>query len=148
MSHPHGLPPMRAAALVRDVLVFQGKLLLDGARDALLIPASLLAGAWDLLRGRGSRDGSFARVLAWGRRSERYINLFGVQGRPFDGSSPGDPFADLDGLIAMIEAQLLDPARRAQLSEAARSQLERALERLRRTRSSAAGASSDDRQDP
>jgi len=116
----------RTIAYLRHVLVFQGKLLIDGARDALLIPASLGAAVIDLLCGHTEHRGMFARVLAWGRRSERFINLFGPPaGVPH--TRPADPGMDLDGALAALEAQLRDPARRAQLTETARRRLEATL---------------------
>ena len=117
----------RTIAYLRHVLVFQGKLLIDGARDALLIPASLGAAVIDLLCGHTEHRGMFARVLAWGRRSERFINLFGPPAEALQGTRPADPVMDLDGALAALEAQLRDPARRAQLTETARRRLEATL---------------------
>ncbi|HSN73128.1 MAG TPA: hypothetical protein VLT59_16550 [Steroidobacteraceae bacterium] len=122
--------PGRIARLLRDVVVFQGKLLLDGARDALLIPVSLGAAAWDIFFGRDDEHGAFRSVLAWGRRTERFINLFDtVDGRP----PPQRPHGtnDLDAIIATIESQLLDSSRRAALSESARAHLAAVVERLK-----------------
>ena len=64
-------------ALARETAIFQIKLLADGIRDALLIPISLVAGALGILRGGEGCDREFREVIRLGRRSERWINLFG-----------------------------------------------------------------------
>lgn len=63
--------------LLWDALIFQLKLALDGTRDLLLIPISIAATLWGMLFGGDEPDRYFKRVLAWGRRSEVWINLFG-----------------------------------------------------------------------
>ncbi len=69
--------------LLREAAVLQLKLLVDGLRDALLIPLSLVAAAVGLLRGGDDCELEFRRVIKLGRRSERWINLFGDH-RPLD----------------------------------------------------------------
>ena len=63
--------------LFRQAAVLQLKLVADGLRDAVLIPVSLVAAAVGLLRGGDDCDTEFRRVIDLGRRSERWINLFG-----------------------------------------------------------------------
>jgi len=120
------------AGFVRDVIVFQGKLVLDGARDALLIPASLVAGVLDLLLGRTHEPGAFDRVLSFGRRTERFINLFGRRGEPLGSVGPERWPEDVDELVAVLESRLVDPEKRAELSTTARARLLAIIERLRR----------------
>ena len=75
------------AKLIREAAVLQIKLLADGFRDAVLIPVSLFAALIGLLRGGDEPDREYRRVIKLGRRSERWINLFGHQ-RPLGKSSP------------------------------------------------------------
>ena len=63
--------------LLRTVVIFQFKLFVDGLRDVILVPVSIIAAALDLLSGAPSTSGNFASVMNMGRRSERYIDLFG-----------------------------------------------------------------------
>ena len=63
--------------LIRDAAILQFKLMVDGIRDAMLIPVSLVAALVGFLRGGEQPDLEFQRVLELGRRSERWINLFG-----------------------------------------------------------------------
>ena len=84
--------------LFRQAAVLQLKLVADGLRDAVLIPVSLVAAAVGLLRGGDDCDTEFRRVIDLGRRSERWINLFGHH-RPI-----GDaPSGSMDAIIDQVE---------------------------------------------
>jgi hypothetical protein len=63
--------------LIRETVTFQIKLMVDGLRDAVLIPVSLIAALVGFLRGGDEPDREFRQVIRLGRRSERWINLFG-----------------------------------------------------------------------
>ncbi len=121
-------PPSRATVL-RDVAVLQVKLIVDGFRDLLLVPASLVAGAIGLLRGDGGAD--FYKLLRLGRDSERWINLFGALDREADGSAPGDG-DDIERLVTRVESFVVDEYRHGHLSGQAREQIEGAVDKLRR----------------
>src|SRR3954454_11092079 len=61
---------------IRDVVVFQIKLLLDNLRDLVLMPVALAAAIIDLLY-RGEREGAlFYKVLRWGAHSEEVIDVY------------------------------------------------------------------------
>ena len=53
--------------LIRDVAVLQVKLVVDGLRDVLLSPASLIAALGDLILGRNRAHGHFYQVVRFGR---------------------------------------------------------------------------------
>jgi hypothetical protein len=86
--------------LVWDVVLFQFKLLADGVRDIVLSPLSIIAAVLGLVAGGDDPQQYFRRLLRLGRRSERWINLFGHKHR--DGTSD----------------QLMDPLRERLFSEA------------------------------
>jgi len=114
--------------LVRDVAVLQLKLVVDGFRDLLLVPASLVAGVISLFRG----SGEFYDLLRLGRRSEHWINLFGALdrgGRPAGEQSPDE----IERLVERVEAFVVDEYRHGHLSGQAREQVERAVRRIRET---------------
>ena len=68
--------------LLRDVGVLQVKLIIDGFRDLLLVPASLIAGLISLVNTQNGKPGSeFYELVSVGRQSERWINLFGAADR-------------------------------------------------------------------
>lgn len=72
---------MARSSLMRDVIVFQGKLLLDAFKDVLLGPASLIVALVDLLRPGPRSELLFYRVLAYGKTAERTIDLFSAVGQ-------------------------------------------------------------------
>ena len=90
--------------LLREAAVLQLKLLVDGLRDAILIPMSLVAALIGLLRGGPDCDREYRRVLKLGRRSERWINLFGNQ-RPLGKSGTA---GSLDSILEQVESTVLD----------------------------------------
>ena len=103
--------------LIRDVTVLQIKLLVDGLRDALLVPVSLLAAILGLLRGGENADQEFQRVLKLARRSERWINVFGHDtswGRPDSANS-------LDHLLDRVETVVMEQYRKGRSTEEARA---------------------------
>jgi hypothetical protein len=94
--------------LVRDTAILQLKLLVDGLRDALLIPISLVAALIGLLRGGPDCEREFRWVIKLGRRSERWINLFGQQ-RPLGRSHPG---GSMDSILEQVESTVIEQYRR------------------------------------
>ena len=64
-NQPEGEDPSRWNFL-RDVAVFEVKMLLDNARDLALMPASLIAALIDLIAGSEREGGRFYKVLSWG----------------------------------------------------------------------------------
>jgi hypothetical protein len=83
--------------LIRDLLIFQLKLWMDGLKDLVLAPVSLVAALCDLLLGPGKRGYRLYAVLRMGERYDLWLNLFGAakaaQHSPeglFAGSEPGD----------------------------------------------------------
>ena len=61
---------------VRRLLVFQVKLYIDAFRDILLSPLSAIAVLLDVVQNNDHEKSHFSRLLRWGRRTERAINLF------------------------------------------------------------------------
>lgn len=111
------------ADLLRKALILQFKLVVDGMRDALLIPFSLVAAAIGLIRGGENADDEFRRVIKLGRRSERWINLFGHQA-PLRRSHPG---GSLDTLLDRVEEVVMDQYRKGQSEAEARAAIRKVL---------------------
>lgn len=110
--------------MVRDAVIFQIKLIVDGIRDFILIPVSIIATIISLTR-PGSRSGSeFYEVVAFGRRTEKAINLFGAADRL--GREEADDIPDLDSLVTDVENYVRREAQ-GERFEAARDRIERAL---------------------
>jgi hypothetical protein len=66
--------------LIRDFLIFQLKLVLDGFKDVFLFQASIVAVVIDLLFG-GRRRRLFYRVMQLGERIDLWLNLHGAIAR-------------------------------------------------------------------
>lgn len=99
--------------LLREAAIFQLKLLADGLRDALLIPISLIAALAGLVRGGPECDREYRRVLKMGRRSERWINLFGHE-RPL--GRPGAA-GSMDAILEQVESTVMEQYRKGKESE-------------------------------
>lgn len=115
-------------SLLRTSLLFQFKLLADGFRDFLLVPVSIVATAFGLIRSGKDPEREFEQVLELGRQSERWINLFGTH-EPF--AAAGEA-GNLDQLVTRAERLLREQARQGDVSESAAAALEKALAALHR----------------
>ena len=121
--------------LIRDVALLQVKLIVDGLRDLILVPASLVAGVISLANSSRERPGpEFYRLLALGKRSERWINLFGaLRNSPGSSASSEAPAAvDIDNLVARVESYVVDEYRRGGLTRQAKDRIDEALAALQR----------------
>ncbi len=114
---------------LREVIVFQFKLVLDAVRDVVISPLSLGAAVLDFLL--PARDGSrwFHRVLALGRRTEALIGLWNVAGRDQASSD------DIDAGVRKLE----DWLRSGKAPGQARDQLRAISDRINQTLREARG---------
>jgi hypothetical protein len=112
-------------ALIRETAILQLKLIADGFRDAVLIPISLLAALIGLLRGGEDCDREYRRVIKLGRRSERWINLFGHQ-RPLGASHPA---GSMDNILNQVEAVVMDQYRKGKSASETKVAVRKALEK-------------------
>lgn len=120
--------------LVRDVSVFQVKLLIDGVRDLVLVPASLIAGFVSLIKTENGRPGrQFYEVVSLGQQSEHWINLFGALRNAPDGVDTKNRFGDtdVDDLIARVENFVTDEYRRGGVTAQARQRIADVLAAMR-----------------
>lgn len=116
--------PGPRARLFRESAILQLKLIADGFRDALLIPVSLIATVIGLVRGGEDCDAEFKRVIKLGRRSERWINLFGQQ-KPL--GSSGGPGGQMDTIIDQVETVVTEQYRRGRSNAEARQAVRDAM---------------------
>jgi hypothetical protein len=96
--------------LIRGLVSFQFRLILDGTRDLLLSPVSVVATLLDLL-GPESRRGQYFQMLCfWGHKSDRWINLFGLPEEDVlsAGESTQELVSSADKLIEKIEKTIRD----------------------------------------
>lgn len=111
----------RRFPVFRDVVVFQVKLLVDGLRDLLLSPVSILAALIDLLVPGDDGGRRFYAVVRYGRRTEKWINLFGAADRHDPDTSP----QGVDVLLEELEKLMRDPERRHEAKARAQALVER-----------------------
>jgi hypothetical protein len=114
---------------LREVIVFQFKLVLDALRDLIISPLSLGAAALDFLLPSSDGRRWFHRVLALGRRSEELIGLWHVAGRDQAASD------DIDAGLRKLE----DWLRSGQAPRQAKDQLRAISERINQTLREARG---------
>lgn len=104
----------------RDVVVFQAKLLIDGLRDLFLSPISIMAALVDLLVPGDDGGKRFYGVVSFGRRTEKWINLFGAADR----LGPETPTQGIDSLLEEVERLMRDPERREEARDRVQSFVE------------------------
>lgn len=114
--------------VLRDVIVFQAKLVVDGLRDLLLSPVSIVAALIDLLVPGDDGGKRFYGVVRFGRRTEQWINLFGAA----DPRDPAKPPSRADVLLDELEGLMRDPNRRDEVRAHAEALVERLKGRARR----------------
>ncbi len=124
--------------LVRDVAVLQVKLLVDGLRDLVLLPAALIVGVVSLVKSENGKPGPhFYRLLVFGKRSERWINLFGAIENSPEKFDYADSFgnADIDDIISRVEAFVIDEHRRGGVTAQAQARIHQAIAAMQRRKS-------------
>jgi hypothetical protein len=121
--------------LLRDLAVLQVKLVVDGFRDLLLLPASIIAALVSLIRTENGVPGpGFYKLLVAGRQSEQFINLFGaIRNAPAD-LDVGDVRrgAEMDDIVTRVESFVVEEYRRGGVTAQAKSRIDEALDKLKR----------------
>ncbi len=123
--------------LVRDIAVLQGKLIVDGLRDLLLVPASLVAGIISLVSSENGKPGTqFYHLLGFGKQTEKWINLFGALENSPEKLEQPQPFGegDIDDLVGRLEAYVVDEYKRGGVTASAKERLDKVLDTLQRKR--------------
>ena len=115
---------------LRDVLVFQVKLMLDNLRDFALVPISLGAALIDLVY-KGEREGAlFYRVLRWGSHSEEVIDVYSAIEHHEPGSFKMNPEYTVDGVIARLEGVLVREYEKGGTAASIKTAMDRAIDQL------------------
>jgi hypothetical protein len=125
--------------LARDIGVLQVKLVVDGLRDLLLVPASLTVGVISLFSGEDGRPGSqFYQLLGVGKQSERWIDLFGALENAPPDTKHVEPFPDanMDDLVGRFETFIVDEHKRGGITAQAKQRMDKAIDKIKRSRQS------------
>ncbi len=120
--------------LIRDVSMLQIKLFADSMRDLILVPLSISAGVLSLLWRSDNKPGTqFYHVLRAGRRSDRWINLFGAADRVYGPAGGAEQLQldDMETIITHVEDFIAHKYNSGSFSEENKAQLNNALSLLR-----------------
>jgi len=92
---------------LRDFLIFQLKLVIDGAKDTVVFVVSIVAMLLDFISGRGRRPRLFYSVMRMSEKFDLWLNLHGMVERIERGETDDGLFgvseAGADSLIGKIE---------------------------------------------
>lgn len=133
MNTRGGRTPPGRWRLIRDIIGFQVRLVIDGLRDFLLVPVSLVVGILSLLKPGRAPGNGFYSLLRAGKKTDHWINLFGAADRAED-----DPYKDLasddiDAFIRRVEDYVVEEYRNGNLKGESWRQLGIYLKSLRET---------------
>lgn len=95
--------------LLRDLAIFQMKLVLDGLKDIVLAPLSIIAAGLDLVFPGEHHGHRFYGVMRLGEKFDRFLNLFAAAERAAasDEGLFGDRRTDMDSMLGRIESVLV-----------------------------------------
>lgn len=130
---PSTLPLANSAErwrFLRDVVVFQLKMLLDNVRDFALMPISLVAALIDLVS-KGEREGAlFYKVLRWGSHSEEVIDVYSAIEHHEKSDFKVSPVYTVDGVIARLEGVLVRECEKGGTAASIKAAMDRAIDQL------------------
>jgi hypothetical protein len=121
--------------MLRDLGVLQIKLIIDGLRDIVLVPLSLVAAVISIASGKDGRPGpEFYHLLAWGKQSEIWINLFGAVKNAPEEIEQTIPFRDkdIDDIVGRVESFVVDEVKRGGVTTQAKERLDKILDAVQR----------------
>ena len=121
--------------LIRDVVVLQAKLVVDGFRDLLLVPASLVAAIISLASGDKDRPGpQFYQLIGVGKQSERWIDLFkAYENAPKELRAENElAVSNMDELVDRFESFVVDEYERGGVTAQAKERIDKALDAIQR----------------
>ncbi len=100
--------------IIRDLIIFQIKLVLDGVKGVLVLQLSVGAALFDLLFGRPGRPLLFYSVLRMSERFDLWLNVYSAADRAEDTEDGlfGASRAGSDSLLGKMEEmvrQRVDP---------------------------------------
>ena len=127
-------PPRRGSdarwTFIRDLLVFQLKMLLDNLRDIVLMPVALGAAVIDLLY-RGEREGAlFYKVLRWGLHSEQVIDVYSAIEQHDPGQFKVSRAYTVDGVIERLEDVVTREVEKGGTAASIKTAMDRAIDQL------------------
>jgi hypothetical protein len=117
--------------LIRQVIVFQLKLGLDALRDVLMSPVSIMLALADIVLANTHQQSYFLRLMRLGRKSDHWINLFGVnlpKEKPEVSDFAGEN--NVDYWFTKVEAVIKEQHADGKLSQSGKEKLNKYLEKI------------------
>ena len=117
--------------LIRQAIVFQLKLGLDALRDILMSPVSIVLVLTDILMANNHQDSYFIRLMQFGKKSDHWINLFGVElptTKPDDNNVAAD--SNVDYWFTKIEEVIKEQQVDGKLSQSGKEKLQQYFGRI------------------
>lgn len=114
--------------LFRDLLTFQFRLAIDGLRDLVLFPVSLIAGLAGLILSPDNPGKYFNRMLEFGRKSDVWINLFGAT----EHYKPDHDQPSSDAYLKMLEERLVAEYQRGGVVKNLKEGADEVIKRIRK----------------
>ncbi len=117
---------------LRDLIVFQLKMLLDNVRDFALMPIALVAAIVDVVY-KGEVEGArFYRVLRWGAHSEEVINVYSAIKQHPLGEFKVNPAYTVDAVIAQLEGVVVRECEKGGTAMSIKEAMDRAFDQIHR----------------
>lgn len=134
---------------LRDAAVFHAKLIVDGLRDLMLFPATLVATGIDLVKREDPPGRRFYAVVHFGKQTGQWIDLFEAADRApaTDGPRPTIRAASFDDLADQFEQKVKEEVEKGDLSASARRAVDQIVAAAQRAASAARGEQTRDRDD-
>lgn len=145
---------------IRDMLVFQLKLVLGNVLNFVMLPVSLAAAVYDLMVKPKERQGeNFYKVLEWSREADEAINVYGAIGgyhptgrspaavcaeeaqQAADAAAGTDPGASsaagwrgttVDGVVRSVEDVIVREIRKGGSAASLKAAIDRVLDQMQR----------------
>jgi hypothetical protein len=127
-------PPHTRWHFIRDVLVFQLKLVIGNIQNFVLVPVSLGAAVLDLFI-KGEREGEkFYWVMQWGRRTDEMINVYSAIGGYYPSGGPDEhPVVknlSMDALLANVEGVIVREYEKGGTAASIKGAVDRAIDEM------------------
>lgn len=115
--------------LLADLAAFQGKLVVDGLRDVFLSPLSIGATLLDLVKSENRDESHFYKLMKLGKDSDEWIALFSAARK-----EQSQDQNNIDAIVGRIEKIIVEQHQQDGLTRQAAQRLEKALDKLKRTK--------------
>src|SRR5205823_5131592 len=112
---------------LRDVLVFQLKLVLGNLHNFIFLPISLVAAAADLLFKSGRQGARFYRTMEWARDAEHAIGVYSA----LDEEGAARSWS-VDAVVARIEEVIVREYAKGGTAASAKAAVDRAFDKIQR----------------